>query len=360
MKTYKNIIIGSGPSGLMCANQINSKETLLIEKNFQLGGKIKVSGNGRCNVTNNKSIDQIINHVVCNGKFLYPALTNFGPQNIIAFFQENDVKLKEEAHNKIFPVTNNSQDIIDALIKNLIIDIVTDFNVTLIEKKDNFFIINNMFKSKNLIIATGGTTFNHLETTGDGYEFAKSFDHTITPLFASETPLVSNDLLIQEKTFQGISLPDCTIEIKFNGKKKKTLTHDLLITHFGLSGPLALRASYFVNKALQENKKVDIDIINYSNYPNKIKSYLIENELSDLTFNIVDTKGFKVAFVTSGGISLKEIDPRTYQSKIVENLFFIGEVLDINAFTGGYNITSFLSQGHLCGQYIMNRKKNYN
>ncbi len=355
MQEYQNIIIGSGPSGLMCAANLKDNTTLILEKNGEIGGKIKVSGGGRCNVTNNKSNDKLLEYIVHNPKFLYPSLNNFNAQDIMQWFESNDCELVEENRNRVFPKSHLSTSIIRTLRK-VILDhqqkIKTNYEVTKIDYDQDLekYIINDEYQCTNLIIATGGQTYQHLGTTGDGYRFARNFGHTITELYPCETPLVSNDELIRNKDLQGISLRDVTATIYVNNKKKKTLTSDLLFTHFGLSGPLALHFSYYVIAAKKKKHPVKI-VLNLTSceVPKKMRKLIAEDTL---TINIDDTKGWKTAFVTNGGIKLKELSPQTMESKLQKNLFFIGEVLDINAFTGGYNITLCLSEGKLCADYI--------
>ncbi len=358
MQEYQNIIIGSGPSGLMCAANLPKSSTLILEKNPEIGGKIKVSGGGRCNVTNNKPNDKLLEYIVHNPKFLYPSLNNFNAQDIMNWFEANGCALVEENNNRVFPATHKSTSIIRTLrqvILNNQQKIKTNYEVTTIqfEETSRKYIVNDEYICSNLVIATGGQTYQHLGTTGDGYRFAQKFNHTITDLFPCETPLVSNDDLIREKLLQGISLRNVTATIFVNNKKKKTLSQDLLFTHFGLSGPLALHFSYFVIAAKKKKHPVKIVLdLNSCEMPKKMRKVITEDHL---TINIDDTKGWKTAFVTNGGVKLKEVSPQTMESKLQENLYFIGEVLDINAFTGGYNITLCLSEGKLCADSIINK-----
>ncbi len=352
---FENIIVGSGPAGLMCGANLAHNSTLILEKNSVIGGKIKVSGGGRCNVTNRKVNDALLENIVHNPKFLYPALNNFDAEAIIAFFEANGCRLVEENNNRMFPITNNSETIIKTLRKVILANqqkIKTNYEVRKIQldSQTQHFIINDEFKTSNLIIATGGKTYSHLGTTGDGYEFAKKFAHTITELHPCETPLISNDQLITDKSLQGISLRNVKGTIFVNNKKKRVITQDLLFTHFGLSGPLALHFSYYVIAAQKKKHPVRIELdLTTCQIPKRMQKIITEDKL---TINIDGTKGWKTAFVTNGGIKLKEVDPKTYQSKLQNNLYFIGEVLDINAFTGGYNITLCLSEGKLCADMI--------
>lgn len=359
MQTFDIIIIGSGPSSLMAASHIENKSILIIERNPQIGGKIKVSGGGRCNVTNNKDIESFLQNVPKNSKFLYSTLNSFGPTQIIDFFEHNGTSLVEENDNKMFPKSHNSQDIINTFKR-----ILNDKDVTIrtntladnVEYIDGFYIVNENVRSKLLIIATGGNTYRHLGTEGFGYEVAKKFNLNVTDLYPVEAPLVSNCELIASKQLQGVALQNVFATLLVNGKKVFSKSHDLLFTHFGLSGPLALQSSYYASKALRQQKRpiilrIDLseEYLQNGNVPKRILPHIIDNKIE---VEIHDVRGQKHGFVTDGGVSLKEINPKTFEAKNQPGLFFIGEVLDINAFTGGYNITNCLSEGYSLANYI--------
>lgn len=359
MISYDVIIIGSGPSGLMCASSIANKSVLLLEKNREVGGKLKVSGGGRCNVTNKKEIDKFLLNVPKNHKFLYSTLSNFGPEEIIGFFESNGTALKIEQDNKVFPISDQSQDIINTLQTVAISNGVTiklGYSVEKIENNDETYIVNDQFKTKNLVIATGGITYRHLGSDGFGHNFARELGIDVTDLYPTETPLVSNCDLISSKALQGVSLPGVNAAVYVNNKKVFSKKHDLLFTHFGLSGPLALQSSYFIGTALRAGKKdikftIDLsqEYIDSGNVPKRILPFITDDQI---VLPINDVRGSKHGFVTDGGISLKAINPKTFESKQYPGLFFIGEVLDINAFTGGYNITICLSEGKSLGDYL--------
>ncbi len=355
MQIYDVIIIGSGPSGIMCSVQIKNKKVLLLEANTTLGGKIKVSGGGRCNVTNNKEIEPFLKNVVKNNKFLYSTFQNMPPQDLINFFEKNNVKLKEEDNNRIFPEENTSQAIINYFIgeihKSNNINFKTDYLVESIIHENNQFIINDQYKATEVVFATGGITYPHLSQKDIGHRLLGDLGHKTTDLVPAESPLISNDSIITDRTFQGITLIDSQIEVFINQKKKyKFDGNNVLFTHFGITGPLALKSSHHIKEALNNQKKVKVRVIPGEHIPKKMQD--IFNETGYIDINIVDIKGFNTAFLTNGGIKVKEVENKTFKSKIQDNLYIIGEVLDINAYTGGFNIALCLSEGYTCGQYI--------
>ena len=408
---YQTIIIGGGPSGLMAAVAAseNSSKVLLIEKKNGLGRKLKISGGGRCNVTNRLPYEEIIKNIPGNGKFLYSPFSKFDNESIIEFFESRGIKLKEEDHGRMFPVSNKSQDIVDTLvntIKNNNVEIKEETVVNDISKNDQSFIVKTQdgeFESKTVIIATGGTSVPQTGSTGDGYRFAKNLGHTITELFPTEVPITSSESFIKNKTLKGLSLKNVELSVlKKNGKKRISHQMDMIFTHFGVSGPAALRCSQFVYKEQKNQKKQDIQLqldvfpeISLQDLENKIKKILSEEpdkyiknalrglieeryllfmlEQADINenttfhhlsnqqlthlaehfkqfiFTVNGTLSIERAFVTGGGVSLKEIWPKTMMSKIQPGLFLCGEVLDIHGYTGGYNITSALVTGHVAG-----------
>lgn len=408
---YQTIIIGGGPSGLMAAVAAseNNSKVLLIEKKKGLGRKLKISGGGRCNVTNRLPYEEIIKNIPGNGKFLYSPFSKFDNESIIEFFESRGIKLKEEDHGRMFPVSNKSQDIVDTLvntIKNNNVEIKEETVVNDISKNDQSFIVKTQdgeFESKTVIIATGGTSVPQTGSTGDGYRFAENLGHTITELFPTEVPITSSESFIKNKTLKGLSLKDVELSVlKKNGKKRISHQMDMIFTHFGVSGPAALRCSQFVYKEQKNQKKQDIQLqldvfpeISLQDLEIKIKKILseepdkyIKNALRGLIeeryllfmleqaninenttfhhlsnqqlthlaehfkqfiFTVNGTLSIERAFVTGGGVSLKEIWPKTMMSKIQPGLFLCGEVLDIHGYTGGYNITSALVTGHVAG-----------
>lgn len=410
---YQSIIIGGGPSGLMSAAAAsqNKQKVLLIEKKKGLGRKLKISGGGRCNVTNRLPYDEIIRHIPGNGKFLYSPFSVFDNESIIEFFESRGLKLKEEDHGRMFPVSNRAQDVVDTLVqelKNNNVEIKEETAVKHIKlDEDGHFIVTDqndqVYHSKTVVIATGGTSVPQTGSTGDGYTFAESLGHTITELFPTEVPITSKEPFIIRKTLKGLSLKDVALSVlRKNGKPRITHQMDMIFTHFGISGPAALRCSQFVYKEQKSQKKQDIRM-QLDVFPDekenevqaRIKSLiketpdkLVKNSLRGIieerylnfileqagvaedttghhisnqqiltlaqlfkgfTFTVNGTLPIEKAFVTGGGVSIKEIEPHTMMSKITPGLFLCGEVLDIHGYTGGYNITSALVTGRVSG-----------
>lgn len=407
-KNYDVIVVGAGTSGMMAAITAAQQgaRVLLIEKNKKIGKKLLLTGGGRCNVTNNRPVDDLVAHIPGNGKFLYSTFSQFNNFDVMAFFNDLGVVLKEEDHGRMFPVTNKSKTIVDALLEAINEQHVTLMTNTVVTKlihdgqqihgvRTEF----EEFSAPSVILTTGGRTYPSTGSTGDGYKMAKKVGHTITPLYPTESPLISEDAFIQEKTLQGISLQDIDLTV-LNAKRKPIVTHtmDLLFTHFGVSGPAALRCSSFVNLALKDGP-VSVVIDCYPQHsiealatdlqqaaqskkqlnnalsgflPERFMTFLIErlgmNDLiaektsfEDLTalaalmkgfeINIVRTFPIEKSFVTGGGIHLKEINPKTMESKKINGLYFAGELIDINGYTGGFNITAAFCTGHVSGKH---------
>ena len=246
MKHFDTIVIGGGPAGMMAtiASAFYGQQTLLIEKNKRLGKKLSGTGGGRCNVTNNGTLDDLLAGIPGNGRFLYSVFSQFDNHDIIAFFEDNGVKLKVEDHGRVFPKTDKSRTIIQALenkIQELGASILTNTEVVSVKRVDEQFQVKSSdqtFTSDKLIVTTGGKSYPSTGSTGFGHDIARHFKLHVTDLEAAESPLLTD---FPHKALQGISLDDVTLSY---GKHK--ITHDLLFTHFGLSGPAALRLSSFV------------------------------------------------------------------------------------------------------------------
>lgn len=417
---YECIVIGGGPSGLMAAIAAGeqSNKVLLIEKGNKLGRKLAISGGGRCNVTNRLPIEEIIQHIPGNGRFLYSAFSIYNNEHIIQFFEKLGVPLKEEDHGRMFPVSNRAQDVVDALVgelKRLKVDIRLNTTVSKLLMDDEKVLGVRLengedIPSKSVIVAVGGKAVPQTGSTGDGYPWAERAGHTITELYPTEVPIISNEPFIQSKELQGLALRDVAVSV-LNKKGKPIVTHqmDMLFTHFGLSGPAILRCSQFVVKELKKQSPVKIKIHTLTkeneetcfkllsqyvkNEPKKtikntLKSitterwllFLMERvkmnpsmssadiskenlrslarELVSFTMDVHGTLPLEKAFVTGGGVYLKEIDPKTMASKKKDGLYFCGEILDIHGYTGGYNITSALVTGRIAGMNAVKPSSN--
>lgn len=386
MKTYDTIIIGGGPAGMMAAisSSYYGNKTLLIEKNRRLGKKLAGTGGGRCNVTNNGTLDDLMAGIPGNGRFLYSVFSQFDNHDIIQFFEDRGVALKVEDHGRVFPKTDKSKIIIDALahsIQELGGEVLTNTEVVSVKKIDNLFHIKSAteeFVCEKLIVTTGGKAYPSTGSTGFGYDIARHFKIKVTELEAAESPLLTD---FPHKALQGISLDDVSLTYQ-----KHHITHDLLFTHFGLSGPAALRMSSFLKggetitlDVLPKLSTEDLDAFLSENrekslkntlkmllperlasflaqtFPEKVKqltpqqaSALVKN-LKAMPIKVTGKMSLAKSFVTKGGIDLKEINPKTLESKHVPGLHFAGEVLDINAHTGGFNITVSLCTGWVAG-----------
>ncbi|MBM6616379.1 NAD(P)/FAD-dependent oxidoreductase [Bacillus suaedaesalsae] len=407
------VVIGGGPSGLMAAiaaGEVGAK-VLLIDKGDKLGRKLAISGGGRCNVTNRLPVDEIIKHIPGNGRFLHSAFSIFSNEDIIRFFENLGIQLKEEDHGRMFPVTDKAQSVVDALLTQLEKLKVTMWTNTPVETvvyengetKAVVLKDGQVISCTNVIIAVGGKSVPHTGSTGDGYAWAEKAGHTITELYPTEVPLTSSESFVKNKTLQGLALRDVALSV-VNPKGKTIITHkmDMLFTHFGVSGPAVLRCSQYVVKAQKKfnTRKVEmrIDAIPDQNEeslfqqivkllkdePNKsiknvLKSLLPERYLlflleqceideqfnfhhiqheklrllakncKQFSFFVDGTLSIEKAFVTGGGVSVKEINPKEMSSKLANGLYFCGEILDIHGYTGGYNITSALVTGRLAG-----------
>ncbi len=401
----KTIIVGGGASGMLCAyfRSLNNENVILIEKNEKLGKKLYITGKGRCNLTNNVEVESFLNNVVSNPKFLLSSLYSFSPESTIIFFEKLGLKTKTERGNRVFPASDKSSDVIkvleNALIKNGV-DIMLNTEVISILTEEGKAIgvktNNETIYCDNVIVATGGISYPSTGSTGDGYKFAKTVGHTVTKLYPS---LVGINLEGEEfKSLQGLSLKNVNLSATVSKKLVYSEQGEALFTHFGISGPLVLTLSALINRqdfskikisfdlkpALSE-KQLDLRILrDFDTYKNKefknsldmllpkklipliIKRCNINenkkvNEITfeerqrlvtaikDLSFSVNSLRGFNEAVVTSGGVKVSEINPSTMESKLVKGLYFIGEVLDVDAFTGGFNLQIAFSTAFTAG-----------
>jgi predicted Rossmann fold flavoprotein len=410
---YDVIVIGGGPAGLMTAISASAEgaRVCLVEKGTKLGRKLIISGGGRCNVTNAKELDELIKQMPGNGRFMHSAFAQFSNQDIIRFFEELGVALKEEDRGRMFPVTDKAITVANALINKMKqqgTEVRLNSPVERVLYEDGQcrgILLRNgeTVLAPCVVIAVGGASVPQTGSTGDGYAWAREAGHTITDLYPTEVPLVAADPFIADKTLQGLSLREIEMTLYApNGKKVSTQEGDMIFTHFGLSGPAALRMGHYVSVTqrkhgavplsltldLMPDKRVD-EIVQESwalleaqpkkAVKNALKGYLPERLIplllakaaisEETTFShmskqkwtelaqtikafpltITGTLSLEEAFITGGGVSVKEIDPRTMQSKLMRGLFFAGEVMDVHAHTGGYNITIAFASGHVAG-----------
>jgi len=400
---YDVIVVGAGPAGIMASIEAarNYKQVLLIDSNPVIGKKLSITGGGRCNVTNNKTIENLMEYIH-NGKFLYSALNNYGPTDIIEFFESRDLKLKEENLGRMFPITDNASDVIYVLeqeLKTLNVTLRLNTKVTDIIIEDGYCngvkIGDEEVRSYNTVIATGGKSYKHTGSVGLGLEFAKKCKHTVIEPKPALTPLKTKSREVSH--LQGVSVRSVNT---YNHDKSVCIEkNDILFRHDGLSGPGVLKISDTIleneNKMIifdlcpdfkEEQLVIKIENLIQSNrqktIPNALKelgvSKIIEEVLNrsfidlerkalhinpkemttlaknfkNLDFTVIGDYGIDKGFVTKGGVDLKEVIPKTFESKLVGGIYFVGEVLNIHAHTGGYNITACMSMGAKCGSSI--------
>mgnify|MGYP002623690883 CR=1 FL=1 len=407
------IVIGGGPAGLMAAIAAaeNGARVLLLDKGDRLGRKLAISGGGRCNVTNNKETAELIRHIPGNGRFLHSALSRFGSREIIAFFESLGIKLKEENEGRMFPATDKAMTVVAALVgrmRELGVSVRVNEPVERVLYGEGRTAGVRLKSGEELaarciIVATGGKSVPRTGSTGDGYAWARAAGHTITPLYPTEVPITSDEPWIVSREVQGLSLRGVRLTVE-DGKGKKLAEHegDMIFTHFGLSGPAALRCSQFVVRALMDGRgpvTVRIDpmpgrsaeqqagewLAAARTEPRKAVKTIIRRHLPDRLIPILldrakldreapaggisrggwlaladrckrlavsadGTLSLKEAFITGGGVSVREIDPRTMESKLMRGLYFCGEILDVHGYTGGYNITAAFATGRAAGE----------
>ncbi len=415
----KVIIIGGGPAGMLAAISAakESNEVILLEKNNSLGRKLLITGKGRCNITSSIDIDEFIKKIPGNGRFLYSAFQNFTNQDIIKLIENNGIKVKEERGNRIFPVTDRAEDVLNCLIKEM--KKYRQIEIKTGKKVENILVENGeaigvkletgekIFGSK-IVLATGGKSYPVTGSDGDGYKMAKSLGHTIEKIRGSLVPLTGDKILCQ--SMQGLSLRNVKIQIKDLEKNKKIYDDfgELLFTHFGVSGPTILSSSAHllrykdIDRLFKEEKiKLYIDLkpalsteeldlrirrdfeeIKNKEFKNSLEKLLpkkmiqavldlsgidINKKVNSITkeerlklvellknfeINIDGFRPVEEAIVTAGGISIKEINPKTMESKLVKGLYFAGEIIDVDAYTGGFNLQIAYSTGFTAGLNI--------
>lgn len=409
MNSADVIVIGAGASGLIAAGIAaqQGKSVLLIEKKTRPAIKLSITGKGRCNVTNSADIHEFIEKFGNNGKFLYSSFSNFFNADTINFFEELGVSCKLERGGRYFPESNDAHDIVNALIKfakNNNVKIITNsevVNFVCENKKIKSIVLKNgnTYSAENFILATGGKSYPLTGSTGDGYKLAKSLGHTIIKPQPALVPLVSSDEYL--KQLNKLKLKNIEISVLEDNKTATKLFGEIEFTIFGLTGPLILTVSSKIFSLLEEKKSVEISINlkpalddkqlddriirelnSFGSMPvrnmlktllpiqmiepfmkknnikhteicsaiNKEKRKKIFDGLRNMRFKIVSTRPIDEAIITKGGISLKEIEQNTMKSKLIENLYFCGEILDVDGPTGGFNLQAAFSTGYLAGQ----------
>ncbi len=418
----KVIVIGGGPAGILAAisSAENGNDVTILEKMNSLGRKLLITGKGRCNITSSIPIEEFISNIPGNGRFLYSCFQNYTNEDIINLLKEQHVEVKEERGNRVFPVSDHSQDVLNAFIRklnSLKVEIKTNASVKeiLVEENDAKKVTGVMLengekiKADKVILATGGKSYPATGSTGEGYEMAKKLGHSIEKIRPSLVPLtVSEKSLKLCKQMQGLSLRNVGISL-IDKENNKTIYEDfgeMLFTHFGVSGPTILSSSAHLlryknveEKFRQNNILLKIDLKpaldeakldgrikrDFEKYKNrtlqnglqdllpakmifpvlelaklngekKINSVTKEERLKllkNLKEFTLEIKGFRPieeAIVTAGGISIKEINPKTMESKMVEGLYFAGEIIDVDAYTGGFNLQIAYSTGYTAGR----------
>lgn len=402
------VVIGGGAAGSMCALTAAQRglSVVLLEPNKMLGKKLRITGKGRCNVTNNCDIKTVLANIPGDGRFLYSALNRFEPRDTMALFESLGVPLKTERGNRVFPVSDRSHDIANALerayahaggriLHACATDILTrDGAVSAVVTTEG------TIDCGAAVVCTGGMSYPLTGSTGDGYRFAQQFGHTVTPLRASLVPLESNDPWCAE--MQGFSLRNVTLTV-YDEHNKQVYSDlgEMLFTHFGVSGPLVLSASAHMRDCSQHSYRLSIDLkpaldekkldarilrdfqkyanrdfknalydlaghamipvlVRLSGIPEDTKVNTVTREqrhklvelFKHFPVSVCGTRPISEAIITSGGVSVKEINPRTMASKRMPGLYFAGEVLDLDAYTGGYNLQIAWSTGYVAGSAV--------
>lgn len=403
MKTV--VVIGGGPAGMMAAGIAAGRglKVILLEKKDRCGRKLFITGKGRCNLTNDTDPEGLIANTPGNPYFMYSAFYGFTSQDTMDFFERLGVKLKVERGNRVFPVSDKSGDIVRALerfIKDKSVEIRLNTRaegiITSNGKVTGVKAGGKVINCDSVIIATGGLSYPVTGSDGDGYSFAKSAGHSVTALHPSLVPLITKEKWVS--SLMGLSLKNVRLTVKIEGKQVYSDFGEMLFTHYGISGPLVLTASRHVigktDKKIEafidlkpalSDKELDSRLLrDFAKYVNKdfknalddllpmklipviIKLSGISPEkkvnsitkeeratllklLKGLKLTVTGTAGYNEAIVTAGGIDVDEIDPSTMQSKLTEGLFFAGEVIDVDAYTGGFNLQIAFATGHLAG-----------
>ncbi len=397
----KVIIIGGGPAGMLAAikSRKEKNQVTIIEKNKILGKKMLITGKGRCNITSGVDMSEFIKNVPSNGKFLYSSFKNFTNKDILKLL---NIPVKLERGNRYFPVSDKAKDVVDALEKELSgVEIVTNTSATEIITKNNEAIgvktNKGDFFADKIILATGGKSYPLTGSTGDGYEMAKKLGHTITQIKPALVPLVAKkESKIQCQQMQGLSLRNVGLKLFNNNKLIYEDFGEMLFTHYGVTGPIILSASSHLVRQELKNPRIEIDlkpaltdeklderilrdfeteknkefrnsldqllpqkmipvileILQINKKVNEVKKVERQKLVRILKHFSIEIEGFRdisEAIITSGGINVKEINPKTMESKLIKNLYFAGEIIDVDAYTGGFNLQIAYSTGYTAG-----------
>ena len=404
---YDLAVIGGGAAGLLCAVTAaeRGKSVALIEPNERLGWKLRLTGKGRCNLTNDCDVKTVLAHIPGGGRFLYGALSRFTPADAMAWFESRGLALKTERGNRVFPVSDNANDVAELLISLCRRNGVTRLRTRAVGIALEEGAVCGVKTEQGLVrcaaaaVCTGGLSYPRTGSTGDGYRLARSMGHRVTPTRPSLVPLVSPDPWCAE--LQGFTLKNVKLRAYEDDKLVYSEQGELLFTHFGVSGPLVLSASAHMPRMGEAAYRLEIDLkpaldeqtldkrllrdfekyaargfknalgdlagrsmipvlVRLSGIPEDTRVSEITREqrrsllrlLKAFPVSISGTRPIDEAIVTAGGVDLKEIDPRSMQSKLIPGLYFAGEVLDLDAYTGGFNLQIAWSTGHLVGDSV--------
>lgn len=397
------VVIGGGPAGMMAAgtSYLRGRKTILLEKNNNLGKKLLITGKGRCNVTNAADISEFFDNIVRNPKFLYSAFYSFTNEDVVDFFQKYGIPLKVERGKRVFPKSDKSYDILSGLKKYIdgvdviykkALDIITEDNIVKGVKLED----NSIIECESVIIATGGLSYPKTGSSGDGYKMAKKLSHSVTELKPALVPLVLKGDI--PKKAEGLSLKNISVKlIDEKGKEVYTDFGEMVFTADGVSGPVILSMSSYVPDGKEYTLSIDLKpaldleklekrvLSDFSKYQNKnfsnslndllpkklipifieltgIDPYIKINQVTkedrkklislikDFSFIIISKGKIEEAIITDGGINVKEINPKTMESKFVKGLYFAGEIIDVHGYTGGFNLQIAFSTGYLAGE----------
>ncbi len=403
----KIFVIGGGPAGMMaaCRAAEGGASVTLFEKMSRVGRKLGITGKGRCNLTNTADVAEVVRNLPGNGKFLYSALKKFSSADTVSFFEDLGVVTKVERGGRIFPASDDASEVIDALLRRLTIlgvDVRTNSTVTKIlaesHKVTGVLVNGKILACDAVILATGGASYPATGSTGDGFRMARQLGHNVTPILPALVPLETEEDFVRD--VQGLSLKNVRVKLLADGKSVAEQFGEMLFTHFGVSGPIILTLSRRAAQLLADGRFVELELNlkpalkpeqldarilrDFDKFKRKsLKnalvellpaklipivldlSYLAEGKrvdevtqaerrrlaeiLQSLPLTITRTRPIDEAIVTAGGVDVKELDPRTMRSKLVEGLFVVGEVADVDGFTGGFNLQAAWSMGNVAG-----------